>query len=111
MKKYVFVYYNGGDPSQTSKEDMEQIMADWGKWYEELGSAVVDGGNPFAPGGQEVSADKVEDIGGAENWHSSGYTIVNAESMEAAVKMAQSNPMHRHTDGQAVVRVYEAMPM
>ena len=111
MKKFVFVYYNGGDPSETSKEEMDQIMADWGKWYEELGDAVVDGGNPFGPGGQEVTAAEVTDVGGAENWHASGYTIVNAEDMDGAVKMAQSNPMHKHTDGKAVVRVYESLPM
>ena len=111
MSKFVFVYYNGGDPSQTSKEEMDQIMADWGAWFQKLGSSLVDGGNPFGPGGQEVTAKGVEDIGGAENWHASGYTIVNADSMEDAVKMAQSNPMHKHTDGKAVVRVYEALLM
>lgn len=108
MGKYVFVYYNGGDPSKASKEEMDQIMADWSAWYDELGSAVIDAGNPFAPGGQVVTKDKVEAV---EEWPASGYTIVDAENMAAAVKIAQSNPMHRHTDGNAVVRVYEAMPM
>lgn len=110
MSKFVFVYYNGGDPSQTSKEDMDKIMADWGKWYQELGAAVVDGGNPFAPGGKSVSAASV-DVIGSKDWPASGYTIVEAADMDAAVAMAQSNPMHRHTEGKATVRVYEALPM
>lgn len=108
MAKFVFVYYNGGDPSKTSKEEMDQIMADWGAWYGQLGSAVVDGGNPFGPGGKAVSRESVEDV---QEWPASGYTIVDAKDMDDAVKMAKSNPMHKHTDGKAVVRVYEAMPM
>ena len=108
MKKFVFVYYNGGDPTEMSEDDKDQIMADWGKWFEELGDAVVDGGNPFNVGGQAVTRDSVDAI---EEYPASGYTIVNAEDMDAAVKMAQGNPMHKHTDGKAIVRVYEAMPM
>ncbi len=111
MKKFVFVYYNGGDPAETSKEEMDQIMADWGKWFEELGDKLVDGGNPFNDNGMVVS-NKIEVNPIPEDkMPSSGYTIVNAESMEEAVEIAKSNPMHKHTDGKAAIRVYEAMPM
>lgn len=108
MAKYIFLYYNGGDPSQTSKEEMEGIMADWGKWYEEMGSSIVDGGAPFGPNGQAVSRDSADPVG---EWPASGYTIIEADSMEAAVEKAKGHPMHKHTDGEAVIRVYEAMPM
>ena len=98
------VYYGGGKPDNMT---MEEVMADWGKWYEELGSAIVDGGNPFDDGAQAVSNKGVE---AAEN-PAGGYTIVNAEDMNAAVEMAKGNPMHTHNPDTAVVHVYEAMPM
>ena len=106
MKKFVFVYYGGGMPDDVPKEE---AMAEWGKWFESLGKKLVDGGNPFDDGGQEVSADGVTDIS-REN-SSSGYTIVNADSMEQAVEIAKDCPMHKHTKGRARVRVYEALPM
>ncbi len=108
MKKFVFVYYGGGDSAETSKEETDKTTADWGKWFEEMGSAIVDGGNPFIEGGQAVTAGGVSTI---ENMPATGYTIVNAEDMDAAVEMAKGNPIHKHTDGKAAVRVYEAMPM
>jgi hypothetical protein len=107
MKKFVFVYYNGGDPSQTSKEDMEQIMADWGKWFEEMGSSLVDGGNPFGPG-MTVNAAGVSEV---KDMPASGYTIINAENMEDAVEKAKNHPMHKHTNGAATIQVYETFPM
>jgi len=110
MSKFVFLYYGGDDSSETSKEDKEKITADWGKWYEQLGAAIVDGGNPFVRGGKSVSADGVNTIA-QEDWPSTGYTIVEAADMDAAVKMAQASPIHNHTGGKAMVRVYEAMPM
>lgn len=108
MKKFVFIYYGGGKPDNMS---MDEVMADWGKWYQEIGDKLVDGGNPFNDGGQEVTMKGVSDIGGAENWHSNGYTIVNAENMDAAVEISKGCPMLKHNADTAVVRVYEAMPM
>ena len=112
MKKFVFIYYGGTESVETAenvqKYTMEEIMADWGKWFEELGSALVDGGNPFNYGAQSVSKDGAEEI---KSGPATGYTIVNAESMEAAVEMAKGCPSHKHMDGKAVVQVYEAMPM
>ena len=108
-KKFVFVYYNGGTPEGMSKEELSGIMADWGKWFEELGAKLIDGGNPFGPG-QSVSRDKTAPV--AENeWPSSGYTIVEADDMGSAVEIAKACPMHKHTDGKAIIHVYEAFPM
>lgn len=107
MKKYVFVYYNGqADKSVTQ----EEIMESWNMWFKELGSALVDGGNPFADSAKSVSLSGVGDVEPGDS-HSVGYTIVEANDIDAAVELAKGCPMHKHSSGRAIVHVYEAMPM
>ncbi len=114
MKKFVFIYFGGTESVKTAENvqaySMQQIMADWGKWFEELGPALVDGGSPFNSDGQSVTLNGAAPIMPAD-MPATGYTIVNAESMEAAVELAKGCPSHKHMDGKAVVQVYEAMPM
>lgn len=105
MKKFVFIYYGGGKPDDMS---YDEVMADWRKWYEEIGDKLVDGGNPFNDGAKSVTNKGVSNVGDRP---SGGYTIVNAEDMDAAVEIAKSCPMHKHNPDTAVVEVYEAMPM
>jgi len=107
MKKFVFVYYGGGGAPEG--KTMDDVVADWGKWFEQLGSALADGGNPFNSNGSAVTKGGVETIA-ADNFPATGYTIVNAEDMEAATEMAKGCPALEHNDD-AAVRVYEAMPM
>ncbi len=114
MKKFVLVYYGGSKAEDMKPEDVDEVMAAWGAWYEKLGEAVVDGGNPFASNAQKVGMSGVSDVAD-EEWPSKGYTIVQAESIDEAVKMAQSNPMlaseAKDGDEDVQVRVYECLPM
>jgi hypothetical protein len=43
MANYVFAYSGGKGVSADETERNEQY-AQWGRWFEELGSAIVDGG-------------------------------------------------------------------
>ena len=45
MAKFVLAY-TGGSMAETP-EAQEAVMQQWMGWFGELGSAVVDGGNPF----------------------------------------------------------------
>jgi hypothetical protein len=99
MAKYVFAYRGGGMPE--TEEEQQAVMAAWGKWYGELGEAVVDGGNPFGPSAT-VSADGSTTEGGASKL--SGYTIVSGDSLDAATKMAAGCPV---LTGGGTVEVYE----
>ena len=47
MAKFVLVFTGGGMPE--SEEEQAKVLAAWGAWYEGLGEAVVDPGNPFSP--------------------------------------------------------------
>lgn len=104
MPKYLFVYHGGGIPE--TPEEGEKAMAAWGVWYEGMGAATVD---PGAPVGQSHTVSKSGHVenGGANP--ASGYTIINAESYEAACAHASKNPMV--VDGSGSVEVAELMEM
>ncbi len=104
MPKYVFAYHGGKKPE--SQAEGEKVMAEWGAWFETLGSAIVDPGNPVGQS-MTVSSSGVSADGGANPL--SGYTLVNADSLDAATEMAKGCPMVK--DGSGQVEVAEAMEM
>lgn len=104
MTKYIYVYHGGTAPD--SPEESQKVMAEWMAWFGEMGDAVVDGGNPLGMS-KTISAVGVADDGGANP--ASGYTIVNAKDMDAAVAMAKGCPMVKSGNGS--VEVAECMDM
>ena len=104
MPNYMFAYHGGGAPE--TPEEGEKVMAAWMAWYGAMGDAVVDGGNPVMQS-MTVSKDGVVDNGGANPL--SGYTIVSADSYDAACEMAKGCPMV--VDGSGSVEVAEIHEM
>lgn len=98
MGKYVYVYYAGTSDGGSNEE--------WGKWFGEIGDKLVDGGNPFAEGGQAVHQGGVMAV---QDKPVTGYSIITANSMEEATEIAKGCPLVSQTD--AAVCVYEALPM
>lgn len=87
MTNYLLVYRGGGMPE--SEEEGQRVMAQWGQWYESMGAALVDGGNP-------VGASKTIGANGSVSDSAnpvSGYTIISAGDMDAAVEMAKGCPI------------------
>lgn len=76
-----------------------------GEWYGESGAAIVDRGNPTSLA-RTVTAEGVTDGGGANPV--TGYTIINADSLELAARLAQSCPI-LHSGG--AVEVAETIEM
>jgi hypothetical protein len=75
-----------------------EIMKAWGTWFESVADRTVDQGG-FS-GGREISASGTKDLPmGMESI--TGYTIIEAESLDEAEKIAQDNPYI------ASIRVYE----
>jgi hypothetical protein len=109
MNKYVFVYYGSKTASNISEKERGMIMDAWKAWFGSMGDKLVDGGNPFAENGMSVTAGKTEAIA-ADMWPAKGYSIVNAVSMDEAVKMAKRCPALKD-DPDGSVRVYETIPM
>lgn len=102
MVDYVLLYTGGGEPS--SEEERATVLAAWNDWFAQIGDALKDGGNPFGPAAKAVASDGTVREATAQY---SGYTIVSADSLEAAMAIAKGSPVLR---GAGSVTVYETFP-
>ena len=101
MTDYLLLY-SGGKMPETESEQAD-VMKAWGVWMENLGPALKDGGNPFTPQAKTIDTKgKVSD--GPAGSPASGYSIIQANSLDEAVKMAQDCPVLL---GGANISVYE----
>ena len=87
MPQYVITYLGGNQPS--SPEEGKQHMAKYMEWISSLGENAVSPMNPFK-NTQTISPDGTAAIGSLTKM--SGFTIINAESMDAALSVAKSCP-------------------
>lgn len=104
MNHYVLIY-TGGMGMEMAEDERNAVMADWGKWYAKLGTAIVDGGRPFSTS-KRVGASGVSN--GTHGEAATGYTVIAAESLDAAVEQTRDHPHLKH-GGQ--VTVYETIDM
>ena len=104
MPKFMFAYHGGGMPE--TPEEGARMMAAWNDWYSAMGDALADGGSPV---GQSLTGSKrvVASDGGANPL--SGYTVVQADTIEAACEMAKGCPMI--ADGSGSVEVAPVIDM
>ena len=89
MTKYLFVYHGGGAPE--GKAEQAKVMDAWGQWMGSMGSALVVGGNTVGISSTVNSDGSVSDHGGANP--ASGYSLVEATSLEAALAHAKGCPI------------------
>ena len=97
---YLLLYSGGSMPE--SEEEQSTVMKAWDAWMHDLGPALKDGGNPFAPGAAKtISADgAVRDGAGS----ASGYSVISADSLDDATAKAKGCPV---LQGGATIEVYE----
>ena len=91
MAKFLLLHVGFEQPS-------DEIMAKWGEWFGSIADIQTDQVGFMA--GKEISADGVADLG----WDRSaltGYNIIEAENMDAALEYAQTCPFITS------IRVYE----
>jgi hypothetical protein len=102
MSNYAFAYY--GEPKFKSPEEGAKYKQKWMAWVGGLGDALV---NPATPLGKPktVSSGGVSDGGGPSRL--TGFSIVKADSMDAALEMAKVCPHLEH----GTVDVAEVMEM
>ena len=82
MSKFVLAHIGFEQPT-------EEIMADWMKWFEDIKDVTVE--NVGLGVGKEVSSGGIKDIN-FDSQVTTGYTIIDVESLDEAVKIAQACP-------------------
>jgi len=87
MPQYLIVYLGGNQPS--SPEEGRQHFAKYMQWLSSLGDNAISPANPLKST-CTVNPDGSVTAGGKTTM--SGYTIVSAESMNAALVMAKECP-------------------
>ena len=88
MANYLLVYHGGGMPE--SPEEGAKVMKAWTDWFGVLGEALVDGGNPVSRVKTIAANGSISD-GGVNP--SSGYSVIKADSLDAAVNLAKGCPV------------------
>ena len=87
MLQYVIVYLGGDQPS--SPEEGKRHFAKYKEWLSSLGDAAVSPANPFK-NTNTVNPDGTVTAGSTRSM--SGYTIIEADSMETALEIAKACP-------------------
>ena len=107
MPKFMMVYKGEEtDMSEMTPEQGAEVMAKWGAWMGKVGSALVDVGTPFGAGHSIV-----DDGTTGTAVSLSGYSIVEAASIDAASGFADGNPYLSEGKGDYAIDIYELMPV
>lgn len=108
MNNYV-ILYSGGRMPESETEQQQNLQA-WEQWYGKVGKALVDAGNPFTPRAKSITSDGkiLDDVDGCMP---SGYSIIQADSLEAAVSLARNCPILKDGAKVSVYETFNAMEM
>src|ERR1700730_15173905 len=107
MTKYIYLYRGPAPPMDqfTAEQAAEQMQA-WGEWMGRVGSALADGGAPF--GARLAGRDDGTNPAPSDQ---NGYTIVEADSLDAARALADGHPFLSEGKGRFSVEIFELVPM
>ncbi|MGI9406358.1 MAG: hypothetical protein ACR2O4_08300 [Hyphomicrobiaceae bacterium] len=109
MKKFVVTYYAPITASEqmakASPEEMQEGMKSWMAWAQRCGDGLADMGSPL------INGRTVTEAGAAPSDKKvTGYSILQAADMDAAIKMLDGHPHLGWTDG-CEIGVHEVMPL
>jgi hypothetical protein len=97
MAKFLYLYHGGGAPS--SPEDGQKVMQAWMAYFGRMGEKIIDGGSPLAPS---------RSVSGAPSSGCTGYSIIEAGSLDEAEKLTDGHP---HLMSGGSIEVCEALPI
>ena len=103
MSKYLFIYHGGVAP--VTDEDKEKVMGEWSAWFDSMGTAVIDGGNPLGMSTTVLADGHVEDNGGSNP--ASGFSTIQAEDTENAIVLAKECPIFKGGGSVELARCYD----
>lgn len=99
MKTFLMLYIGGSMPE--GQEAVQAMMSAWRAWYEQSASAITDTGSPLCAS-NSVGSEAATTTG------VSGYTVIQAESLEAATALCSEHP---HLAYGGTIDIHEAMNM
>lgn len=108
MKKFLALYHtHGGHQPLPPMTDAEKgaMMAPWGAWQAKYGDQVVDMGAPLMSMTASMDGSK---WGGSESTVS-GFSLVSADSLEAAQEMFANHPIYNHPNHSVEICAFVAM--
>jgi hypothetical protein len=109
MTKFLVLYRSSvpatDQMAAATPEQAEAGMAAWMEWAERNREAIVELGSPLA-GGKFLAEGAVSDSASGV----SGYSIVQAESEEAAVGLFEDHP-HLRMPGDSSIELLEFLPL
>lgn len=88
MADYLVVYHGAGGAEGTRDEKMAR-MEKWLAWMGGLAGSVKDAGHPASRAWTVSKDGTTEDAGGNP---ATGYSVLTAESMQAALEMVVNSP-------------------
>jgi len=95
MKKFVLMHFGFVKPTP-------EIMQAWEAWFSSVADKTIE--NVGFSGGREISKNGTRDL--PWNMESiTGYTVIEAENLDAAEELTQTNPFV------ASIRIYEVRSM
>jgi hypothetical protein len=105
MKKYFALFmipaavvdeWKRNTKPEEMKAASEKMMRDWEKWTKAHESNLLDKGAPLGKT-KRLSSNKISDVKNDLNW----YTIVEADSHDAAARLFEDNP-HLQIPGSSI---------
>jgi hypothetical protein len=105
VPNYLLVYHGGSMPQ--TPEEQGKVMAAWGSWMGALGPNLIDGGNPIGQTKTISASGSVSDGGGANP--ASGYSVIKADNLEAAVAASKECPVRLGGGSIEVCETFNAM--
>jgi hypothetical protein len=87
MVQYIITYLGGNHPSNP--EEGKQHFAKYKEWLSSLGDSVVSPANPFK---NTCTVNPDGTITSGSTTSMSGYTIIEADSMELVLEIAKACP-------------------
>jgi hypothetical protein len=108
MKHFLAVYTGSAEASakmQPSEAQMKAGMDAWKKWATDNAASIVDGGSPLG------KTKRIDKSGVADTRNNlAAYTVVQAETYDAAARLFVNHPHFTIFPGDAV-EVMECLPM
>jgi len=105
MAKYLLVYHGGGMAEGEAAQ--AEAMAAWGTWFQNLGPALADGGNPTGQA-KTVAGDGAVSDGGGSN-PATGHSLITADDIDSAVALAKGCPVLTSGGSIEVAETYDVM--